>query len=71
MSKRPLPENHLIKDHSAAPDVNFGVNLGIVLETLRREVPVGPGALGGQVHFGLIFRHNLTEPKVRELHNPV
>ena len=64
----------LVEDDPERPHVHLGGYLGRVLahhEALGREVPVGAGALAGEVHavLGVVVLgvHDLGEPEVRDL----
>ena len=69
-----LPVEALVEDDPQRPHVHLGRDLWGVLahdEALGRQIPVGAGALAGQVHPVLrvvVLRvHDLGQAKVRDL----
>ena len=67
----------LVEDDADGPHVHFGGDLWRVLahdEALGRQIPIGPGALRGEVHpvvrVVVLRIHDLGEAKVRDLDVP-
>ena len=61
------------EDNSQRPHINLLTNLRIIfIESLGRQVPVCSHSLRSQGDFGiLIIKHDLTQPKIKNLHNSI
>lgn len=60
-----------LKEYNAErPYVYLGRYLRVVfLKSLRREVPVCPCALGGEIHAGFVSLHHFAEPEIQHFDN--
>jgi hypothetical protein len=57
MSERLLLKKHLKKYDPNRPNIHFRANLGIMLKTFWRQIPIGPYSLTCQLNFALRMIH--------------